>query len=80
MDLLSAQTLAVMHELEQQSAKDRTDGTPFFDRLRSVTPGWGSYFRSSSSRPIPRRSLSAELPAATPPFGSQVPPAQSEAG
>ena len=41
MNLLSAQTLAVMHELEQQSAKDRTDGTPFFDRLRSVTPGVG---------------------------------------
>jgi hypothetical protein len=39
MNLLSVQTLAAMHELEEQSAMDRTDGTPFFDRLRSITPG-----------------------------------------
>jgi hypothetical protein len=42
-NLLSSQTLAVMRELEELDAKDRTDGTPFFERLRSVTPEIGRF-------------------------------------
>jgi predicted O-methyltransferase YrrM len=41
--LLSSQTLTVMRELEELDAKDRTDGTPFFERLRSVTPEIGRF-------------------------------------
>ena len=38
MDLIPPEVKAVMARLEEADARDRVDGTPYFDRLRAVDP------------------------------------------